>query len=256
MANKECEKIRRLIPLYIDTMLSDKETDEVINHLDKCPDCRNEYNYLKAIIGTTKEISEKELPKDFHKNLMERIESCVHKKKKRYITLRHVSAGVAAAAVVAISFVALGEISEPKKTELSDEYITSRLSDGPIQKDAPNDMLADYSFESEEKNVNKSDNKTSSVSKNTKTEKETQTLEQIPASISLDEETKIYKTVSVTLTEDNRDEVLKILSEYEKDETGYIVEDIEETVEKLKEIGACITTINNDADEQNYIVIK
>ena len=40
MANQECEKIRKLLPLYIDNMLSDKECDEVLKHLDKCPDCK------------------------------------------------------------------------------------------------------------------------------------------------------------------------------------------------------------------------
>lgn len=257
MANQECEKIRKLLPLYIDSMLSDKETDEVIRHLDKCSDCRNEYNYLKAIIGTTKEISEKEVPKDFHKNLMEKVKSEDHKKKKRYITLRHISAGVAAAAVIAISFVALGEINEPEKAQLSDEYITSRLSDEPIQKEAGSDILTDYSSAQEENNVNKSADKTSSVSKNTAIEeKQTQTAEQIPASISLEEETKTYKTVAVTITEDIRDEIIEILSDFKQDKTGYIVEDIEDVVRKLKEIGASVQIIIDSTDAKNHIVIK
>ena len=83
MANQECEKIRKLLPLYIDNMLSDKECDEVLKHLDKCPDCKNEYNYLKAIIGTAKEIPQKELSQDFHKNLMEKVKTKSQKKKKR-----------------------------------------------------------------------------------------------------------------------------------------------------------------------------
>ncbi len=257
MANKECEKIRNLLPLYIDNMLSDKESDEVITHLDKCPDCKNEYKYLKAIIGTAKEIPERELSSDFHKNLMEKVKSEAQKKKKRYITLRHISAGVAAAAVIAISFVALGEINEPKEMELTDQFITSRLSDEPIQKDADSDKLANFSSASEEKNINKSDNKTSQASKNTVIEeKEVQTSEQIPASISLDEETKTYKTATVTLTEENRDEILKILSDFKQDDVGYIVEDIEDVVKKLKETGASVITISDNADVQNYIVVK
>lgn len=255
MANKECEKIRKLLPLYVDSMLSDKETDEVIKHLDECPDCKSEYNYLRAIIGTAKEIPERELSSDFHKNLMEKVKIKAHKKKKSYITLRHISAGIAAAAVIAISFVALGEINDPKEMELTDQFITSRLSDEPIQKDA--DKLTDYSSASEEKNINKSDNKTSSGSKNTVIgEKEVQTAEQIPASISLDEETKIYKTATVTVTEDIRDEIFEILSDFKQDDVGYIVDDIEDVVKKLKETGASVKIISDNTDIKNHIVIK
>ncbi len=251
MANKECEKIRKLLPLYIDNMLSDKECDEVIKHLDKCPDCKNEYNYLKAIIGTAKEIPERELSSDFHKNLMEKVKTKSHKKKKHYITLRHISAGVAAAAVIAISFVALGEMDEPKEMELTDRFIISRVSDEPVQKEA--DKSVDHIPASEEKNVNK---KTSQASKNTVIEENLQTEQQIPATASLDEETKIYKSATVTVTEDIRDEIFEILSDFKKDETGYIVDDIESVVEKLKETGASVKMINDNADTQNYIVIK
>ncbi len=251
MANKECEKIRKLLPLYIDNMLSDKECDEVLKHLDKCPDCKNEYNYLKAIIGTARKIPQKELSPDFHKNLMEKVKTKSHKKKKHYITLRHISAGVAVAAVIAISFVALGEINEPKEMELTNRFITSRVSDEPVQRDA--EKPTDNSFTAEEKNVNK---KTSSASKNTVIEENVQTEQQIPATASLDEETKIYKSATVTVTEDIRDEVFEILSDFKKDETGYIVDDIESVVEKLKETGASVKTINDSTDAQNHIVIK
>lgn len=252
MANQECEKIRKLLPLYIDNMLSDKDGDDILKHFDKCPDCKIEYNYLKAIIGTAKEIPQKELSSDFHKNLMEKVRIQSHKKKKPYITLRHISAGVAAAAVIAISFVALGEISEPEEMNLTNQFITSRLSDEPVQKDA--EKPKDNSFVSEENNVNK---KTSQDSKNTVIEeKEIKTEEQIAASVSLDEEVKTYKTVTVTVTEGIRDEIEEFLSDFKKDDVGYIVEDIEGVVEKLKEINAIVKIINNSTNTQNYIVIK
>ena len=251
MANKECEKIRNLIPLYIDSMLSDKDADEVLKHLDKCPDCKNEYNYLKAIIGTAKEIPQKEPSSDFHKNLMEKVKTKSHKKKKHYITLRHISAGVAVAAAVAISFVALGEMDEPKEMELTNRFITSRVSDEPVQKDA--DKSTKHSYKPEQKNVNK---KPSSDSENTVIEEKVPKEQQIPATASLDEETKIYKSAMVTVTEDIRDEIAEILSDFEKDETGYKVEDIDSVIEKLKELGASVIITNDSTNVQNYIVVK
>lgn len=257
MANTECEKIRNLIPLYIDNMLSDGETDKVLKHLEKCPDCCNEYNYLKAIIGATKNIPQKEMPSDFHKNLMEKVSSVALLKKKRYITLRHISAGVAAAAVIAISFVALGETGEPKEMELTDQFITSRLSDEPIQKESGNDMLTDNSLEADKKNINSAESKVAEIPKNTATEeKEMQAAQQIPANISLDEETMTYKTTTVSVTEDNREAVLEILSEFEKDEIGYIIKDIKGVIEKLKETGASIMISDDDTKTQSYIIVK
>lgn len=257
MANTECEKIRNLIPLYIDNMLSDGEKDKVIKHLEKCPDCCNEYNYLKAIIGVTKNIPQKEMPSDFHKNLMEKVSSVALAKKKRYITLRHVSAGVAAAAVIAISFVALGETGEPKEMELTDQFITSRLSDGQIQKEAGRDILTDDSFKADKKNVNKAENKVVEIPKNAAAEeKEMQTAQPLPATVNLDEEVMTYKTATITVTEETREAVLEILSEFEKDEIGYIVKDIKGVIEKLKETGANVTALNDGADANNYIVIK
>ena len=182
---------------------------------------------------------------------MEKVKTKSQKKKKRYITLRHISAGVAAAAVIAISFVALGEMDEPKEMELTNQFITSKVSDEPVQKDA--DKSTDHIPASEEKNVNK---KTSQASKNTVIEENLQTEQQIPATASLDEETKIYKSATVTVTEDVRDEIFKILSDFEKDETGYIVDDIESVVEKLKEIGASVVMDSADANANNYIMIK
>jgi hypothetical protein len=109
---------------------------------------------------------------------MEKVKTKSQKKKKRYITLRHISAGVAAAAVIAISFVALGEMDEPKEMELTNRFITSRVSDEPVQKDA--DKSTDHISASEEKNVNK---KTSQASKNTVIEENLQTEQQMNSEI-------------------------------------------------------------------------
>ena len=140
---------------------------------------------------------------------MMKVNSEAHKKKKSYITLRQISAGVAAAAVVAISFVALGEVVEMKKTKQSEQFITSQISDEPIQKEAEKDMPADYSFGTESKNTNgakaEAVKKLESLRKDATEAEEIQTAQQIPVGISLDEETKIYKTVTVTPTEESLD---------------------------------------------------
>ena len=254
----DCEKILNLIPLYIDNMLSDEENDEVLRHLKTCKKCQSELEYLKSIIDTTKDIPEIDLPKDFHKNLMEKAEKIERtKKKKRYITLRHISTGVAAAALIAISFVALGEISEHKETKQPDQYITSRLSDEPIQKDARDNADYDNDVKPKERNLNKESVKSAQTPKDAATEvKETQVVEQIPASISVADEVVTYTIATLELTEEIKEEVLEILSQYEKDEKGYIVPNIKDVIEKTENLGAIVDYKTDSAITQNYIIIK
>ena len=51
------------------------------------------------------------------------------------------------------------------------------------------------------------------------------------------EDKETFVTVTVTPTDDIRDVILEILSPYEKDDTGYIVEDIDSLIKTLKEKG-------------------
>lgn len=240
MANKECEKIIRQIPLYIDDMLSDREKDEVVSHIAKCPDCKDEYDYLKAIMKNTAELPQKALPLDFHENLMERIKK--EKKIPRRVLLHRASAYAAAAAVIALSFVAFGQFDDSQKSEIKEQYITSKVSEAPVNKEA----IKKEPIRAEKKQIQ------------TQKEQNDQppTEEQIPAAISFEEEMTTYKTVTVALTDDIRDKATEILSAYEKDETGYKVEDIESVTEKLKELGAIVKTYSDNTNAHNYIVIK
>ena len=68
MAKSDCENILNLIPLYIDNMLSKEESDIVCRHIEECASCKEEYEFLKSIMGT--ELPGIEVPDDFHDRLM------------------------------------------------------------------------------------------------------------------------------------------------------------------------------------------
>lgn len=242
MATKDCDKIIEQLPLFIDDMLESSQAEAVSEHIDKCPDCKKEYNYLKAIMKKTGELPEKELPTDFHEELMQKIRK---EKKSRHIVLRRVSAYAAAAAVVAMSFLALGEFKNDENTGIKEKYITSEVSDEPISEEVLKEKLVSI------------ENKT--PKKAQKPKEEIINEEQIPASISLEEveeDKETFVTVTVTPTDDIRDVILEILSPYEKDDTGYIVEDIDSLIKTLKEKDIKITVSTPESATQNYVIIK
>jgi len=256
----DCEKILNLIPLYIDNMLSDEENDQVIRHLKTCTACQNEFKYLKSIINTTKDIPKVELPSNFHKNLMEKAEIIKKaKQKKRYLIFKRAGAYVAAAAVVVLSFVTFGEFINPKDEPTTDRYLTSEISPEPYsyeEKDSKtkptSDKTGEYLYDVSKSP--KTDNATEEREKTHNTRQED--LSQVPASISIDDEEITYATATVEVTEEIKEEVLKILSQYEEDENGYIVPDIDDAVEKIKNLGAIVEFKTDSANTQNYIVVK
>jgi hypothetical protein len=69
-----CEEIRGKLDDYIDSeILSDEERAEIQAHLEKCEECRREYEDMVKIKEELKKLADVELPKQFHKNLMKQI---------------------------------------------------------------------------------------------------------------------------------------------------------------------------------------
>ena len=48
-SNQYCKSVKPLISAYYDNELSPEETLTVKQHLENCPDCNNEYEYMKKI---------------------------------------------------------------------------------------------------------------------------------------------------------------------------------------------------------------
>ncbi len=258
----DCEKILNLIPLYIDNMLSDEENDIVIRHIKTCKACQSELEYLKSIIDTTKDIPEIDLPSDFHKNLIEKAEIIKQsKKKKRYLIFKRAGVYAAAAAVVALSFLAFGEFIKPQDDKDTDQYLTSKISPEPYSYEEKSDLTKSTADKKSEitHDASKSSKKDFAAAEETQAHNvrtEEKEISQVPASISVDDQDVTYTTVTVELTEEIKEEALKILSQYEKDQKGYIVPDIDRVIEKIKKLGAIVEFETDGTVVQNYVVIK
>ncbi|GKX30016.1 hypothetical protein SH1V18_24960 [Vallitalea longa] len=78
-----CDKVLDIISLYIDEQLSTKEKKAFEEHIASCNKCKEELDFMQNIINDVNDLNEdKELPKDFHKNLMVKIDNTNAAKKK------------------------------------------------------------------------------------------------------------------------------------------------------------------------------
>lgn len=70
----KCEKYSDWISLYIDGELKDKERVAFEDHISSCASCQEEINVIQEIIKNIKDLEAMELPKQFHQELMEKIQ--------------------------------------------------------------------------------------------------------------------------------------------------------------------------------------
>ncbi|MCQ4725159.1 DUF4349 domain-containing protein [Anaerotignum faecicola] len=108
----ECEKALELISLYIDGELNKEEQEEIIKHMEQCESCKKEYDSLKEMVETLKEMEYMPLPEGYHERLMDKIENAKVEradftgkdKNKRNIWKKYVSiaAGLFVVAVIGI----------------------------------------------------------------------------------------------------------------------------------------------------------
>lgn len=258
MANPDCEKVLNLIPLYIDNMLSEEENDIVSRHLNSCENCKKEFEFMTSLVKSVADIPEISPPSDFHKKLMAKAEKIARNKKaRRYIMLRRVGTGMVAAAVLALSIVSFANIKNQNSDVNPDNiYQHIDISDAPISLEAeknaqPTDTnkdlpstpkaqptpLADEENAVPDKDINVAD-------------------ENLLAVADIQDEEESYTVVTVTADDSTLDELMQLLSGYEKDEKGYKVDDIKNIISELKNIDATITIEKSETMTSNYIIIK
>lgn len=282
MANTDCEKILNLIPLYIDKCLTQEENDTVSRHIASCDACRKEYGFLSSLMNTAATLEETDLSADFHKKLMEKATDLKNKKRtQRIVLLKRSSAGVAAAAVVALCVVTFGNINKTINTEQPDSAISSTPDEiistdivtytteekkpaEPVQDTAAKkagtpkqtETTAPAAAPVEDFTVDNNEQPASgggggSASANTQ-------AESIPtaAETLLLTEPLPFTVASISLTDEVNDAVMKILASYEKDSIGYIVPDINAVLRKIAELGVEVNATTTTEYTQNYITIE
>lgn len=102
---KDCSDFEFLISLYIDNKLGHNEKQELEKHLNDCEKCKKLYEDMNSIISELNNLTELDLPNDFHENLIEKINH-ENLKIKRINYFKKYSA--AAAVFFVVAFVSFG----------------------------------------------------------------------------------------------------------------------------------------------------
>ncbi len=109
----DCEKVRENLSAYIDDMLNDTEKGKVLTHLTSCQSCAEEYEFLKAISKTAKDMPELSVSPALHQSIMEKVMQEAERPKSKKISFwQQTSKFVAVAAVLVISLISLQSLPE------------------------------------------------------------------------------------------------------------------------------------------------
>ena len=68
-----CQKIKKLLNLYIDQVLDAESTQTVEEHLKSCPTCQDEYLRLKEIVASLNFLPQVSAPQNLTQNIMAKI---------------------------------------------------------------------------------------------------------------------------------------------------------------------------------------
>jgi len=68
-----CKKIKKLINPYIDRVLDAESAQQVEEHLESCPTCREEYLRLKGMVDSLNSVSQVSVPQNLSQSIMAKI---------------------------------------------------------------------------------------------------------------------------------------------------------------------------------------
>lgn len=109
----DCDNIKKLFDLYIDEEISAEDKNTLFEHLEKCDECKAEFDSIKNIMGVVKNLPEAELPDNFHEELMAKIKTNNRKK----FDFRWFGSIAAAVVVLAIGVTKLGDLYSIKNMD-------------------------------------------------------------------------------------------------------------------------------------------
>ena len=246
MTTPECKDILNLIPLYVDNLLGEEGSIIVKEHIDQCESCKKEADFMMSIMAKTKELPKVKVSSDFSRKVTAKAK--LQKiKNHRTTLLRRISSGVAAAAVLALCVVSF-DVIDTKETKPKNSPVLSaeNVSESDISNTPKTEQVKENSRTVQEKVV---------VSDQAPEPQGETTEPHMPALFS-EVDLEYYTIATVEVTEENAQTVEELIKDYEKDDTGYIVPDMNILLRKLNEAGIKVKTEVSPDIICDYIIIK
>lgn len=240
-----CKDILDLIPLYVDNLLDEDEVLMVKEHIDQCENCKKELDLMVSIMTKTKELPEVKASADFSAKVTAKAKH-QRTKKQRTVLLRSISSGVAVAAVLALCVVSF-DVIDTKETKPQNSPVLSaeNVSESDISNTPKTEQVKETPRTVQEKVV---------VSDQAPEPQGKTTEPHMPALFS-EVDLEYYTIATVEVTEENAQTVEELIKDYEKDDTGYIVPDMNILLRKLNEAGIKVKTGVSPDITNDYIII-
>lgn len=121
----KCENIKELMSMYIDNEINEVDKAKFEKHIAQCPQCKEEFEILKAIVLECSEIDEVELPQDFIEELHNKLIAAKANKPSKFTQFirranwKPAVGAVAAVLILAISINSLVGNKSLKQDQLS-----------------------------------------------------------------------------------------------------------------------------------------
>ncbi len=264
-----CKEILNLIPLYLDNILDNEENLLVEEHIKNCPACQKELDFMSAVMAKTKELPEISVPSGMRQKIIEKAKELnAQKRIKRALYLKRISSGVAVAAVVAISVVGFNGLNKPDTT--IDEISLSSHTE-IAENEIPSPEVSEKASATPRKIeavTPEPPKKDTSLTKDTPSrvppladepivteDAENTTNPSVPSLFS-EVDLEYFTKATIEITAENEAIVTELITDYEKDDTGYIIHDMNILLRKLKDSGVKVKTEVSADITQDYLVLE
>lgn len=136
-----CRDVQGLISPYIDHQLNEEELKDFLEHINRCPSCREELELTQTLMESLSTLEEEvEVPEGFHEDLMDRLQSyqVMNNKTKKRFPFRYVASIAAVFVLVASLGVMNGLWNNSSKVQMMPEIhqapSSSRANDDTDEK--------------------------------------------------------------------------------------------------------------------------
>lgn len=122
----DCKKAMELMTQFINEQLNTEDTEAFLNHIDSCPECREELEVTYSLMTAMKQLdADEDLSENYIEELNQKIETCYldELKRKRSCARRRV-----VLAVVVSLLVLLNGITANEKREEEDRRFLRRIT--------------------------------------------------------------------------------------------------------------------------------
>lgn len=111
----ECKRAVELITQFINEQLNAEDTEAFLNHIDSCPECREELEVTYSLMTAMKQLDEDtELSDNYIEELNQKIETCYldELKRKRSCARRRAVLGIAVVLLVLLNGITVNKARE------------------------------------------------------------------------------------------------------------------------------------------------